>query len=218
MKKILSILAVAWLSVVTCAAQSEWTEIVFTAATPAGTDNFNDSVFVIPGSEFYMICKNDVGKKFCTRQQTSSFGTLENNQVYNYSLKTGSSLNYLEFNIPADGIFRIAVRSSNSEDETRTVYVVQDGDTIFARAPKESEKVESIYPYFTTYVRKGTIRVYDPNVAYFGFAFKEETIPDDPMDVENTENPVRAVKSLRNGQIYIFRGDKTYTLQGQDVK
>ena len=159
---------------------SEWDEIVFTAVTPAGTEIFNDSTFRIPDSEFYMTCKNDGGKKFNTRQQTASFGTTEKNQLYNYSLQTGSANNYLEFNIPADGILRIAVRSSSASDETRTVYVVQDGDTIFARAPKESEKVGSVYPYFTTYVRQGTIQVYDPNVLYYSFAFKEEIVPEAP--------------------------------------
>ena len=159
---------------------SEWDEIVFTAVTPAGTEIFNDSTFRIPDSEFYMTCKNDGGKKFNTRQQTASFGTTEKNQLYNYSLQTGSANNYLEFNIPADGILRIAVRSSSASDETRTVYVVQDGDTIFARAPKESEKVGSVYPYFTTYVRQGTIQVYDPNVLYYSFAFKEEIVPETP--------------------------------------
>ena len=33
MKKILSFLVVAWLSILTCAAQNEWKEIVFTQAT-----------------------------------------------------------------------------------------------------------------------------------------------------------------------------------------
>jgi len=197
---------------------SEWDEIVFTAATPAGTDVFNDSVFAIPDSEFYMTCKNDGGKKFNTRQQTASFGTPEKNQLYNYSLQTGSALNYLEFNIPADGIFRIAVRSSNLADETRTVYVVQEGDTIFARAPKESEKVGSIHPYFTTYVHQGTIQVFDPNVVYYSFAFKEAEVPDYPTNIVNMENYVKAVKILRNGQVLIRRGDKLYTMQGQEVE
>lgn len=159
---------------------SEWDEIVFTAATPAGTEIFNDSTFRIPDSEFSMTCRNDVGKKFNTRQQTATFGTPEKNQLYNYNLQTGSTLNYLEFNIPADGIFRMAARSSTASDETRTIYVVQDGDTIFARAPKESEKVGSIYPYFTAYVRQGTIQVYDPSVLYYSFAFQEAVIPEAP--------------------------------------
>ncbi|MBQ6977235.1 MAG: hypothetical protein IJQ18_01235 [Paludibacteraceae bacterium] len=159
---------------------SEWDEIVFTAVTPAGTEIFNDSTFRIPDSEFSMTCRNDAGKKFNTRQQTATFGTQEKNQLYNYNLQTGSSLNYLEFNIPADGIFRMAARSSTASDETRTIYVVQDGDTIFARAPKESEKVGSIYPYFSVYVRQGTIQVYDPSVLYYSFAFKEAVIPEAP--------------------------------------
>lgn len=37
--------------------------------------------------------------------------------------------------------------------------------------------------------------------------------------VENTLNSdTPCTKVLRDGQIYILRGDKTYTLQGQEVK
>ena len=157
---------------------SAWDEIVFTDATAAGV--FNDSLFTIPGSEFSMICRNDP-QKFYTREQTCTFGTAEEHQTYSYSFQTGGSKNYLEFNIPADGIFRMAVRSAKADDETRTVYVIQDGDTIYARAPKDSEKTNSIYPYYSTYVKQGTIRVsYASVVMFFGFGFKEETLPEQP--------------------------------------
>ena len=36
--------------------------------------------------------------------------------------------------------------------------------------------------------------------------------------VENVQGNVKNAKILENGQIYILRGDKTYTLQGQEVK
>ena len=41
-----------------------------------------------------------------------------------------------------------------------------------------------------------------------------------PQDIEtitNNQSPITN-KILRNGQIYILRGDKTYTIQGQEVK
>ena len=193
---------------------SAWDEIVFTDATAAGV--FNDSLFSVLGSGFSMTCKNDA-QKFYTREQVCTFGTAEDNQSYSYSLPTGSSKNYLEFNIPADGIFRMAVRSANAQDETRTVYVIQDGDTIYARAPKESEKTNSIYPYFSTYVKQGTIRVsYAAQVVFFSFAFKEES--ETPMAIDKTDVSYKAAKVFRNGQIFILRGEKIYTLQGQETK
>jgi hypothetical protein len=43
---------------------------------------------------------------------------------------------------------------------------------------------------------------------------------DNPGDqaLDNTDASSAPVKILRNGQIFILRGDKTYTLQGQEVK
>ncbi|MBQ9296457.1 MAG: Ig domain-containing protein [Paludibacteraceae bacterium] len=38
------------------------------------------------------------------------------------------------------------------------------------------------------------------------------------QDVENISSDIKAAKILRDGQILILRGDKTYTLQGQEVK
>ena len=44
------------------------------------------------------------------------------------------------------------------------------------------------------------------------------TKPSTPTAVDNTEASVKAVKVLREGQIFILRGDKVYTVQGQLVK
>ena len=60
MKKILSFLAVAWLSILTCAAQNEWKEIIFTQATAAG--QFNDSVFTAENSAFSFTCSDAANK------------------------------------------------------------------------------------------------------------------------------------------------------------
>lgn len=38
------------------------------------------------------------------------------------------------------------------------------------------------------------------------------------QDVENISSDIKAAKILRDGQILILRGDKTYTMQGQEVK
>lgn len=40
----------------------------------------------------------------------------------------------------------------------------------------------------------------------------------DTQDIEIVPSKTKASKILRNGQIFILRGDKTYTLQGQEVK
>ena len=39
-----------------------------------------------------------------------------------------------------------------------------------------------------------------------------------PQAIENTHIDEKSTKLLRNGQIFILRGDKTYTLQGQEVR
>lgn len=67
-------------------------------------------------------------------------------------------------------------------------------------------------------MHQGTIQVFDPNVVYYSFAFKEAEVPDYPTNIVNMENYVKAVKILRNGQVLIRRGDKLYTMQGQEVE
>lgn len=44
------------------------------------------------------------------------------------------------------------------------------------------------------------------------------TVPTIPTALDNTDVSVKAVKVLREGQIFILRGDKVYTVQGQLVK
>ena len=44
------------------------------------------------------------------------------------------------------------------------------------------------------------------------------TTTGEPQGIEDVLSPEKATKILRNGQILILRGDKTYTLQGQEVK
>ena len=39
-----------------------------------------------------------------------------------------------------------------------------------------------------------------------------------PSGIDNTNANVKAIKVLRNGQLYILRGDKTYTVTGIDVR
>jgi len=44
-------------------------------------------------------------------------------------------------------------------------------------------------------------------------------VTNDPQDIDNiSETPTKATKLLRDGQIFILRGEKVYTLTGQEVK
>ena len=43
-------------------------------------------------------------------------------------------------------------------------------------------------------------------------------IPEGPTNIDNTEAAVKAVKVLRNGQLFIMKGDKTYTVMGVTVQ
>ena len=55
---------------------------------------------------------------------------------------------------------------------------------------------------------------YDPHISYSAYS----TTGALPTAVNDLESEVKAVKVLKDGQIYILRGEKVYTIQGQLVK
>ena len=56
----------------------------------------------------------------------------------------------------------------------------------------------------------------DKVIASYSGVFTTTGVATDINDVQH--NDIQGTKLLRNGHIYILRGDKTYTLQGQEVK
>ena len=99
------------------------------------------------------------------------------------------------------------------------MYLEQDGDTILNQVISQEDKSDDgYYPYHYAHVHAGTVKLTksDGAIDFLAFAFKADG--SDPMGVENKEVSVKAVKILRDGQIFILRGDKVYTVTGQKVK
>ena len=164
---------------------SEWAEIKFTAATAAGA--FNDSVFTVEGSEFSLKCIDTENSKLKTTANNCSFGTIEDRHDYNFRLQTSgksSSKNKMELNIPAAGQLRIAVRTGSSSDLTRTLVLIQGGDTIYNNVVIDTDTVEGatspkIFNFVNVNVAAGKVDIAYPVNAlnFYSFAFKEGAAP-----------------------------------------
>ena len=47
---------------------------------------------------------------------------------------------------------------------------------------------------------------------------QDVTLPDTPTAIDNTADEIKAVKFVENGQLFIRRGEKVYTITGEEVK
>jgi len=89
-----------------------------------------------------------------------------------------------------------------------------DGTYIFSFVDGENARrlalnKDTRYNYFAYY--KGSDQIYNLTLIKEGETWK-------PTDVELVPNQQQATKLLRNNQILILRGDRTYTLTGQEIK
>jgi hypothetical protein len=99
------------------------------------------------------------------------------------------------------------------------MYLEQDGETILNQEMSQADKsADGYYPYHYAHVHAGTVKLTksDGAIDFLAFAFKADG--SDSTGVENAEVSVKAVKILRDGQIFILRGERVYTVTGQKVK
>ena len=93
--------------------------------------------------------------------------------------------------------------------------------TCLATTPPEAEKyafLEIDCPNTPLYVPEGSVEAYQNAEEWKKFnPILPIASPTDVEQITNDELPA-TVKILRNNQIFILRGDKVYTLQGQEVK
>ena len=93
--------------------------------------------------------------------------------------------------------------------------------TCLATTPPEAEKyafLEIDCPNTPLYVPEGSVEAYQNAEEWKKFnPIRPIASPTDVEQITNDELPA-TVKILHNGQIFILRGDKVYTLQGQEVK
>ena len=120
----------------------------------------------------------------------------------------------LKFNVTGDCIIDIYAKSgSSSADRLLNIDKGSFGNT-YAQASAyggaiSKATVQYIGGATTIYVYSSSsgINLYGIRVTY-----------KNTVDIENTVVRTETQKILRNGQILILRGDKTYTLQGQEVR
>ena len=150
---------------------SPWKEIMFTAATAAGS--FNDSVFEVDG--FKMTCV-DVNSKHKTNESSASFADDKEKNDYTFRFQTGgksSANNKLILTIPADGVLRLAVVTGSDGDKERMVSVTQgESKLLEEHAWDKDEKKDGSFPYLQVNVKKGAVELgYTAAVNFYALGF-----------------------------------------------
>ena len=117
------------------------------------------------------------------------------------------------------------------EDMTLPASVQAIGDNCFALCAKltkitcnavtppaiEAKTFFDVKRQIPVYVPDEAVSAYENDTYWQEFDIQGQS--DTPQGVEKVQNDqVPGTKVVRNGQIFILRGDKTYTLQGQEVK
>ena len=125
-----------------------------------------------------------------------------------------ASYRSLKFNVTGDCIIDIYAKSgSSSADRLLNIDKGSFGNT-YAQASAYGSAISKATVQYTGGAT--TIYVYSSSsgINLYGIRVTYKTTE----DIENTVVRTHAQKILRNGQIFILRDDKTYTLQGQEVK
>ena len=125
-----------------------------------------------------------------------------------------ASYRSLKFNVTGDCIIDIYAKSgSSSADRLLNIDKGSFGNT-YAQASAYGGAISKATVQYTggattiyVYSSSSGINLYGIRVTY-----------KNTVDIENTVVRTETQKILHNGQILIVRGDKTYTLQGQEVK
>ncbi|MBQ7382391.1 MAG: hypothetical protein IJV61_05150 [Paludibacteraceae bacterium] len=99
------------------------------------------------------------------------------------------------------------------EDSLKVVYVAEDVITTWFPAEGDNYGVDANHAGATTiYFRPD----YQGGEGWFAGCLY--VVPTSTVDIEITNDGVQAIKVLRNGQILIIKGEKTYNAQGQLVR
>ncbi len=170
----------------------EWKEIVFNEAV-AAADLPADASFEFEGLH---VAITDSENKIAIDANNAYFGTADEYTKYAFRLKTGgksqngSKQNFITVNVPEDGLLRLAVRSGNNSDTTRTLVLAQGNDTLYNASVKDADAIEvaindttkiKVFPYVTVPVKAGNVDVSYPvnGLNFYAFAFVgEETKPE----------------------------------------
>lgn len=124
----------------------------------------------------------------------------------------------------------------------QTVYAVPTIELLFAEVYYTDENAFSLTNMATPaggkfYINDMEVRLFNPKTNAIGIytvryevsnsngckseaqtTFELKERPTDPTDINNTTDELIPHKILHNGQVFILRGDKIYTITGQEVK
>jgi len=103
---------------------------------------------------------------------TASFGTADSHTTYTSRLKTGgksSSNRFLTLTVPSEGTVKIAARTGNNSDNTRTIVLTQGGTELLSYTFDEANAIlledansTKVYPYAVANVKAGDIVITFP--------------------------------------------------------
>ena len=197
MKKIFTLLA-GVLFAVSASAQM----ISFTEADKA-TGGLNGKVY--SNGSFVLTCVDEVAK-MAIDANNSYFGTADENQKFEYRLKSGGKsqfvdgkYNQLELTIPAAGHLKVYARTGSNSAEDRNLVINQNGVDLYNQVVKEADAVKvtgmdaddpsketNIYPVIEVEVQTGQVVLTYPigSMNFYGFEFVEDgsILPPTPAD------------------------------------
>ena len=163
--------------------------IEFTAEAAKGT--LNDSIFFSEDSLLKLVA-TDTDNKMEIDANNAIFGDANAQEPFAYRLKSGgksSAKNNLKLTAAVDGKLLIAARTSTASDTTRTVVLVQEGDTLYNELVLEKDTLPGkIYPFIMVDVKAGDIAVTYPvgaiNFYTFALVVEETPIESDTVKLE----------------------------------
>lgn len=140
---------------------------------------------------------------------------------FTHRLKTGGqgaeNSRHLRMDVKGDCVIDFYVASASGTDQRTLIIATGTFDNIAGTVPAVAgNPAQQTYQYFGNagrlylYGAEGGINIYAIKLTYPG---EKEGI-----DLVSGTNSVIPCKILRNGQLYILRGEKVYTLDGQLVK
>ena len=169
---------------------------------------------------YYLTCEN-AGTEYTPHLQAVNSGTADKTQVKSYGL----DYRYIwSFEETEDGILISGLDGYISYTSGNTAYMSHSAGQLLS----VNNLSNGLKQYWFVDSNNAT-RYLSLNTTNDYFSFYKGTQAQDLLVLKYTDGPTTSIdviksesakttKLLRNGQILILRGDKTYTLQGQEVK
>ena len=214
MKKIFTLIAAALMAVGASAQMIKWDAAVSAAdlAADASWKSGNFKVAIV-----------DTNGKMSIDGNNAYFGTADNNQEFNFRLKTGgksTSANNITATIPGEGTLNIYVRTGKTSDAARHLVVTQGTTQLYDQAVKENEATDyvtvgenKVFPVISVPVTEGDVAIGFPDngLNFYAFEFISATAATDPVMTASPTAMSLAATPSQNTQ------SKTFTITGANL-